>query len=163
MTFSRILFIVALVSLSLQVAIAGEPVSIADNHLNKQVYLTWTGMDEGMTIYQENNQQVFEHIYPNIDLIVSGETESDLSYEFVVYPGGNPNDIQLADHVAMSSPEAFQQNAQGHAKVVETSFSKELTSRSRSIRKSAGTHDPICSCKLVFESQKKVQLISFQG
>lgn len=126
MTFSRILIIVALLAVSLQVAIAGEPVSVADSQVNKQVYSMLLGMDEGMTIVQDDDKTVFEHIYPNIDLIISGLSEGALTYEFVVYPGGYPSDIQLNEQIPVASLEAFQEDAKANVKLIETSFSEGL-------------------------------------
>ncbi|MEO0900080.1 MAG: hypothetical protein AAFY71_26935 [Bacteroidota bacterium] len=46
---------------------------------------------------QEHKQAVvFEHVYANIDLIVHPPQNGSLTYEFVVYPGGDPSQIQLS-------------------------------------------------------------------
>lgn len=105
---TRIILIIGLLAFSLQNAVAGEPVS--KDQINQQVFTTWAGTDADMTIYEENGQTVYEHIYPNIDLVIKGSPE-ELSYEFMVYPGGNPSDIQLKNGEKVVDPIAFQDDA----------------------------------------------------
>jgi len=38
---------------------------------------------------------VFEHIYPNVDLIIHPPKDGQLGYEFVVYPGGDVSQIGM--------------------------------------------------------------------
>ncbi|GAB4410614.1 MAG: hypothetical protein OHK0039_15180 [Bacteroidia bacterium] len=47
---------------------------------------------QAMTQY---DQWVYESVYPFIDLMVQRGENDQLVYAFVVYPGGNPNDIVL--------------------------------------------------------------------
>lgn len=60
------------------------------NEANEEVAMTTRG--------SSINKVVYENLYFNIDLIVHIPQSNDrreISYEFIVYPGGNPADISL--------------------------------------------------------------------
>lgn len=154
---SRIFLMIGLVSITLQVSIAGEPIDTSRNlqgmingvhyaltqegmsfeaeatRSNRQMAITWENVEREMAVYREGNQVIYEHIYPNIDLIVSakeGAPFTEVVYEFVVFPGGNPHDIQLGGSgFRMLSPFAYQDDAMNGAVAIEASFADNGVNR----------------------------------
>ena len=120
---ARIIFFIGLLALSLQTVVAGEPVTI--EQINQQVFTTWLGIAEDRTTYEDNGKVVYEHIYPNIDLVVMGNRE-ELSYEFLVYPGGNPSDIQLNSDRKVVDPVAFQDDPNAGTVTVAAIFANNM-------------------------------------
>ncbi|RMG71081.1 MAG: hypothetical protein D6722_07435 [Bacteroidetes bacterium] len=106
MTFSHITlsFLALFFSLSLQ---AGEPqLPLSQDGPSD----SWYAMNaEGDIIYDVDPNAAFpmlvhEHVYPNIDLIIYRDGGIPVAYEYVVYPGGNPEHIRIdKDMLSMSS------------------------------------------------------------
>ncbi|MEO0583026.1 MAG: hypothetical protein AAF135_12460 [Bacteroidota bacterium] len=77
------------------------------------------GMTQGLDIQNDaemiwhDKKVLIENIYSNIDLVIHpGNLEADqLIFEFVVYPGGNPQDIQLESAVLNAVQENVNQDA----------------------------------------------------
>jgi hypothetical protein len=51
---------------------------------------------DGRTSVRGYQRISYPNVYPNIDWVIYSEDGQKLKYEFVVHPGGNPNDIQIA-------------------------------------------------------------------
>ena len=92
----------------------------------------------GIVANDEAKKIVYENIYFNIDLVVYPE-DNALTYEFIVYPGGNPEDISLtteggliqkmsengnvliqkeSNEMVATSPLAYQEDISGNKKVI---------------------------------------------
>ncbi len=96
---------------------------------------------------QQVESVVYENLYFNIDLIVHIPMSNDrreISYEFIVYPGGNPSDITLdfnsgyirpggeaflldddTESLRLSAPEAMQVTAGTDEQKVAAKFSSK--------------------------------------
>lgn len=57
-------------------------------------YYTIGTPEGGITYVHRYEQVVYQNIYPGIDLEFVAENNR-IKYNFIVHPGGNPNDIQL--------------------------------------------------------------------
>ena len=57
-------------------------------------YYTGGSLDSGITNVHSYKTITYKSIYPNIDLVLHAR-ENGMKYEFVVYPGGKVNDIQM--------------------------------------------------------------------
>ena len=100
---------------------------------------------EGFAAQEDASKIVYENIYFNIDLVVYPDKNA-LTYEFIVYPGGNPEDITLniqggiesnvldngdaeltyADEAILASaPLAYQEDVSGNKKVINSNFNIE--------------------------------------
>ena len=99
----------------------------------------------GIVANDEAKKIVYENIYFNIDLVVYPE-DNALTYEFIVYPGGNPEDISLtteggliqkmsengnvliqkeSKEMIATSPLAYQEDISGNKKVINAAFNIE--------------------------------------
>ncbi|MCB0853722.1 MAG: hypothetical protein KDD63_15965, partial [Bacteroidetes bacterium] len=99
----------------------------------------------GIVANDEAKKIVYENIYFNIDLVVYPE-DNALTYEFIVYPGGNPEDISLtteggliqkmsengnvliqkeSNEMVATSPLAYQEDISGNKKVINAAFNIE--------------------------------------
>jgi hypothetical protein len=131
--------------------------------LGDDLEINWAGSDSEAAIYsvdEEGNYEailagihesdeiqkvVYENIYFNIDLVIY-PTGNALTYEFIVYPGGNPQDIALtanggitpemqeggeilmandADAMITSAPLAYQEDITGNKTVINANFNIE--------------------------------------
>lgn len=52
--------------------------------------------EEGATHVRHYKRVVYKNIYPNIDLEFLVSEDSEMKYNFIIHPGGNPNDIILS-------------------------------------------------------------------
>ncbi|MEL6133297.1 MAG: hypothetical protein AAFR59_08045, partial [Bacteroidota bacterium] len=99
----------------------------------EELHIRWTSEEMNCQVYMLDPQgtpQVFdikndaemvwhdreiliENIYPNIDLVIHpGNMEADqMTFEFVVYPGGNPKDIMIESKGLNASHENLKKDA----------------------------------------------------
>lgn len=130
------------------------------------IHFTWLNANSDALIYVVDNQGfqyllseglrpgasmekvIYENIYFNIDLVIHQEIKKGskaLKYEFIVYPGGNPNDIavgtgssdqeilqdgsiiinQNGNNVIASAPKATQENGFGEPVEIRSGFNVE--------------------------------------
>ncbi|MEL6670816.1 MAG: hypothetical protein AAFR61_01440 [Bacteroidota bacterium] len=127
---------------------------------------------------------VYENLYFNIDLVVympqtteASPNKPVLRYEFVVYPGGNPADIDLAymqsqvrmlpqlgdvqveaaaGSLKLSAPVAWQELSSGGKMAVKVAF----TSAGQSLGLSTGTYDQAQIMTLSYEQQVEFGMVS---
>lgn len=76
--------------------IASDPATAPIN------YYTAGSGDEGVTGVRDYKKVLYKNIYPHIDLefLMSDKAERRVKYNFIVHPGGDPNNIQLRYHGA---------------------------------------------------------------
>ena len=64
--------------------LAGEQIDVTEAQLHNMTTLS--------------GKIVYENLYNNIDLVLYPKANDTYDYELVIYPGGNPNEIQMAFH-----------------------------------------------------------------